>query len=265
MELLTIILTGLLALISPVGFVADRLAAGVIRDRLVEAESLDVRIDNAPTFQLLQGRVDRVRIAGRGVYPVPELRVAVVDVDTDAIDLDLGQLQQGRVVLDEPIQAATRLVLTPEDLNTLLQSQRVQAILDQFPLTLPGDAGGRTLVRYRLANPQVEFLGENRLRVLVDLQDQVLGEAVATTLEVGLRVERGHQLRLVNPQVMVDGQPVPPQLLQRLVAGIERQLTLTQLEPQGLTARLLRLEVSPEGLDLALFVRVAPGAALLNP
>ncbi len=264
-ELFTIVLSGLFTLVSPVGIVADHVAEGLIRERLVRADFLDVRIDNAPNFQVLQGRVDRVRLAGRGIYPVPELRIDIIDVETDPIDIDLPGVQQGRLALDAPLQSAAHLVLKLEDLNTLLQSQRIQDLLDQLPFSLPGQVGAREADRYRLTNPQLEFLGENRIRVRVDLQDQVLQEAIEATVESGLEVVEGHRLVLVDPLVAVDGQPVPRQLINRFVEGVQDQLTLKQLVDLGITARVLQFEITPEALDLAVFVRVDPDSPLLNP
>lgn len=65
MEFLTILLSALLGIVSPAGFVLDRVAETAIRNQLDSAEELSVRIDNTPSYRALQGRVDRVRIAGR--------------------------------------------------------------------------------------------------------------------------------------------------------------------------------------------------------
>jgi len=55
----TIILSGLLGLVSPVGSVIDRTAENAIRSRFEKVEQLQVRVDNAPSYQLLQGKVQR--------------------------------------------------------------------------------------------------------------------------------------------------------------------------------------------------------------
>jgi hypothetical protein len=264
-EFFTILLSGVFTLVAPVGIVADQLAEGLIRERIVRAELIDVRIDNVPNFQIVNGRVDRVRVAGRGVYPIPELRIDTLDVETDIIDLDLPGLQQGRVALDEPLQSAARLVLRTDDINALLQSDRVQQGLEQLAFNLPGADGARQANRYRLTNPRFTFLSGNRLRVQVDLQDQVLNQRIEAVVETGLQIVDGHQLVLVNPSIVVDDTPVPRQLIESFVDGAQPQLTLTQLSDFGVTARVLRFSLTPEALDLAVFVRVNPDSPLLNP
>jgi hypothetical protein len=262
MEWLTIILSSLFTLLSPVGLVADQVAEGLIRERIYQADLIDVRIDNAPNFQIAGGRLGRVRLAGRGVYPVPELRIDTIDVETDPIDVDLGALQSGKVALDEPLQVATRLVLKTEDLNVLLQSDLVQSLLNELQFNLPGTSD-REKNRYGLSNPKVEFLEGNRLRVTVDLQDRVQDEEVTEIVESGFEVIDGHRLALVDPSVVIDGIPIPRQLLDAFMTGIADELTLTQLEEVGVTARILQFELNPAALDLVVFVRVEEDAALL--
>jgi hypothetical protein len=263
MEWITIILSSLFTLISPVGLVADQVAEGLIRDRLYQADLIDVRIDNEPNFQLVGGRVDRVRLAGRGVYPVPELRIDTIDVETDPIDIDLPALQAGKLALDEPLQAASHIVLKTDDLNALLRSPRVQELLNTLQFNLPG-ASDREKNRYGLSDPQIQFLGDNRLRVTVDLADRVQQDQVETVLETSFEVVDGHQLLLIEPTIVIDGQPVPQQLIEAFTEGIRSELTLKQFEEVSVIARVLRFELQPEALDLVVFVRVDPESPLLN-
>lgn len=264
MELITVILVSLFTLVSPVGLVADRLVEGLIRDRLPQAEQLDVRIDNAPSHQLLRGRVEHVRLAARGVYLLPELRIDTLDIETDPIDLSMGQLRQGRIGLDQPVQSAAHLVLKAEDLNHLLQSERVRQQLTDLRFNLPGQAGERQANRYSLANPRLTLLGGDRIRVQVDLQDRVLNETVAAILTTGVAIADGHQWMLLNPEMTVDGEPVPRQLINTLAQGIEARLSLKQLTEVGVVARVLQFELSPEALEVAVFVRVEPDSPLLG-
>ena len=263
MELITIVLSGLLTLISPVGLVADHVAEGLIRERIYQADVLDVRIDNVPNFQLVGGHVDRIRLAGRGVYPIPEFRIDTLDVETDPIDLDLPALRSGRFALKEPIQSAARLVLKTEDINMLLRSQRVQASLDKLRFNLPGGRE-REANRYGLKHPQIEFLAGNRVRITVDLEDRVLGEKVEALLESGLEVTGGSRLTLLEPIIVIDNEPVPQQLINAFLEGVNPALTLKQFEDMSVVARVLQFELRPEALDLAVFVRVNPDSPWLD-
>src|SRR4028118_813800 len=94
MEFFTILLSGLLAVLSPVNLVADKVTEGAIRARFNKVEQLKVRIDNAPNYQLIQGKVERVRIAGRGLWLTPDIRIGALEVETDPINVDLQSLRQ---------------------------------------------------------------------------------------------------------------------------------------------------------------------------
>lgn len=265
MEIVIAMIAGLMAIVSPVGAIVDQLAEDAIHGQIAGADELVVRLDNAPNYQIINGRVDHVRLAGRGVYPIPELRIATIDLETDVLDVDVASLQRGELVLDEPAQAALRLVLTAADLNDFLQTDVVQAILDDLRFTLPGQLGGRTANRYGLTDPSLEFLDGDRLRLLVTLQDEVAQQAIVITVELGLGIVNGSQLQLIDPVISVDGETVPPQLLEGLVTGAQRQLDLRNLEDMGITARVLNFEIRNNEFDLAVFARVEPSSPLLGP
>ncbi|MGD1921307.1 MAG: hypothetical protein ACFCAD_21895 [Pleurocapsa sp.] len=55
MEVLTIVLSGLLSLVSGTGVIADSVAAGKIRSQIISVEQQRVRIDNSPSYSVAQG------------------------------------------------------------------------------------------------------------------------------------------------------------------------------------------------------------------
>jgi LmeA-like phospholipid-binding len=256
MELITILLSSLLGILAPIGLVSDRLATTAIRDRLESADTLAVRIDNAPSYQLLQGKVQRVRIAGRGIVPRPDLRIATFEVETDAIALNPTRLRQGKPQLEQPLQAGVRLELTQEDANHFLQSPAMVERFKTLNLNLPNDASQPE--PYNIKTVQVDFLDSDRLKFLVTLQGQQSGTESMITAESGLSITAGRQLQLVKPQVTLGGAAVPSEIITLLTAGLIQQLDLGRLEDSGLTARVLNFQIDDDQLDLATFVRVEP-------
>jgi LmeA-like phospholipid-binding len=255
MELITILLSSLLGLLAPIGFVSERIATNAIRDRL-DAETLAVRIDNAPSYQLLQGKVQRVRIAGRGVVPQPDLRIAALELETDAIALKPASLRQGQPELKEPLQAGIRVELTEADMNRYLQSGAIAERLKKMSFNLPSN-GGQPPEPYGIKTVQVDFL-ENRLKFLVTLQGQRSGTESQVTAESGLAIASGRQLQLVDPQVTFGGTAVPSEIIVLLTSGLIQQLDLDRFEQSGLTSRVLNFQIQDDQLDLAAFVRIEP-------
>ncbi|PSN17929.1 DUF2993 domain-containing protein, partial [filamentous cyanobacterium CCP5] len=248
---------------SPVGVIVDQLAEDAIRDQIAGAEELYVRIDNMPNFQILNGRLSHVRAAGRGIYPVPDLRIAAVDLETDTIDVDFGRLRRGELALDEPLQVALGLTLRSSDLNQFIQSDWVQQQIERLQFSLPGDRT-REASRYSLANPALSFLEGDRLRIVVDLEDRIVGDAIPIRVELGLNILNGHRLEIVDPDITIAGEAAPAQLITSLAAGVQDSLTLKQLEKFGVTTRVLDFAIRDNELKIAMFARVEPDSPLLN-
>jgi hypothetical protein len=271
MEFLTIFLASLLGIFSPVGLGVEQIAASAIRDQLDQAETLAVRIDNAPNYRVFQGRVERVRIAGRGLYPQAGLRIAALEVETDPIQVNPSQLRQGRFVLEEPLYSGVRLVLTREDINQALGSPQIAEQLRDFSIDFLGNSAA-ALERYELVEPQVEFLDGNRLRLQAILRSQQAraqatqsSVQLAIAIETGLEIVEGRQLQLLNPRVSLDGRPLPPQLVQLLVGGLSQRLDLANLEADGITARILNWQLDRDQISLAALVRIDPQFTATDP
>ncbi|MBD2539873.1 DUF2993 domain-containing protein [Coleofasciculus sp. FACHB-SPT36] len=260
MEFIAIFLSGLLALVSPANLAIDRIAENAIRSQFGKVEQLQVRVDNAPNFQIVQGKVERVRIGGRGLWVTPEFRIAELEMETDPINLDVARLRQKRVrpteLLKEPLQAGVRLVITQQDINQALQSPAVSAQLRKLGSRILGSNADMLVQRYEFVNPQVEFLGDNRLRFQLELQEPGNADKLVVSVESGLGIVAEHQLQLIEPNVLVNGMPVPPLLLASFVSGLNSRLDLRTLEDRGIAARLLKLDLNQEQLELAAFVRV---------
>ncbi|WP_017297818.1 DUF2993 domain-containing protein [Nodosilinea nodulosa] len=266
MELITILLSTLLGVAATGGVVVDTLAETALRGQLAGAEDLQVRIDNVPNYQLANGRIEHTLIAARGVETrqLPGLRIDSIDLETDPVDVDLGRLRRGELVLDRPAQAALRLRLKDDDLNAFFQSPLVQTWLNTLEFTLPGAAGAREQNRYGLANPSLRFLEGDRFRIQVDLQDRVTQETIPIEIDLGLSVLNGHRFALVDPTITVDGEETPPQLLESFVQGAQEQLTLRRLEPLGVIARVINFKVRDNELDMAIFARIEPTSPFLR-
>ncbi|NMG09590.1 DUF2993 domain-containing protein [Brasilonema sp. UFV-L1] len=266
MEFFTLLVSGLLGLVTPVGLVIDRTAESAMRSQLAQVEQLQVRVDNAPTHQLLQGKVEKVRVAGRSLQlkKWQEIRIAALELETDTIELELGSLGKKRPLFKRPLQVGVRLVLTQQDINKLIQSPQFMAILQKLKINT-GDSSktGYDSV-YTFANPNVRFLANNRLSFQVELQEKGLEKPLLITVESGLSLVGGRNIQLVNSIVAANGQQVPPQIVNAVVNNFNKQLDLGNLEGDGLQVRILKLNMKPEELEIAAFLRVEPSSRFLE-
>jgi hypothetical protein len=263
MEVLVILLSSLLTLISPVGIVSDRLAQSVIRKQLAGAEQLVVRIDAAPTYQLLQGKADRIRIAGRGLYPLKDVRIEALELETDPIRLDASRLGRGKTRLLEPLGTGIRLVVKAADIQRALRSPATLQQIGKMGRFL-SDRDTKRLQKVEILNPQFEFLDNQRLRLQLELREKGKQDALRIFAETGLEAIDGTRLGLVNPIVRLDSEPAPEELLRGLRNGVLERSDLKQLEKSGITARILALKLDRQQLELVVFVQIKPQNSLIR-
>ena len=284
MEILAIVLSGLLSVVSGGGIVLDSLAKGGIRSQVISVEQQAVRIDNRPSYQLAQGKVGRVRIANRGVKIEPGLRIAVLDLASDPLTLkrdrlNLDSIDDLRESLAKPASGAIRLVLTQKDLNRTLQSPQVLARLQQ---TLNGSIArraGSTNIRYELSDLSLELRPANRLEVRFKLSrptrinyDTKTGTSnpnnrsreLDIALKLAIEVVNGKTFRILKPQGTVNGRPMSSRLLDGFARGIGDRLDLNFLEADGILTRILQLEIDEDKLELVSFILVETKPAQLS-
>ncbi|NET59846.1 MAG: DUF2993 domain-containing protein [Symploca sp. SIO2E6] len=267
MELFTILLSSFITFISPINSVGDIVVENALRSRLEKVEQLEVRIDNVPNHQITQGKLQRVRIASRGVQLTSDVRISTLELDIDQVDVNLPALLQQEPeaspdLFRKPLQAGIRLVLTEDDINQLLQSPRVMARISQSLGNVLKRLPGAEDQNYQLSSTQVQFLEENRLAIQLQFQDMdTEAEKLNLRLETGLEVENRQRLKLIEPLIAINDTPVPPLLIPGLTAMVRNFTDLGKLEDAGIFVRILKLEINSNELEVANFVRVEESTA----
>lgn len=259
MELLAGLLTSVLGLAGAPGIAIDRIAADFLRGQIVKAETLEVRVDNAPNYQILLGNVDRIRVAGRGVYILEFLRIDQIDLETDPISIDPNSLQSGKIVLRRPLQAAARVVLRSEDVNTALRSPTIQSSFKSLSIDITGTNKNPEILD--LVNPEVTFLERDRIRLSATLQSQPTAtKPTPTKLKVSVNAELktigGTKLQIINPKIELEGTPVPDKIANAFAQGLNKVLDLRQLESRGIFARVLKLELTEGKMQVIGFAKM---------
>jgi hypothetical protein len=257
---IVISIIALLATLSGVGgYYADNLVRDLVRSQLSGAERLEVRVEAIPNYKLISGEIDRLRLAGRGLYVRPDLRIARLDVETDGILIDLGSTPK----LRRPLQAAINLELTETDLNRALNAPDILKSLQGLKAELPGGVGGSGQPEVlNFTEPHIALVGENQVIVQSVVRVEGKEKTLLVTFRSGLAVDRGTRLRLVNPVFTLDDVPVPPEIADVFLSGLNQVVDFEQLAKQGIDARILKLEVEPGQLNFVGFARIEkiPGA-----
>ncbi len=227
-------------------------SARVRASQFTKVEKLQVRIDNPPSHQLLLSKVQRLRIAGRGLQLKQlAIRLAVLELETGPIDLDISSLGRGKPKLEQPLQAGIRLVFNSQDINQALKSKAVVNRLQNLGLNVLQTPSREQ--RLQAVNPRVELL-PNRLRLQVELTE-VDALPLAITVEVGINIIAGRQIQLVDPVIYVQ-EEVPGRIVDAIASNFNKQLNQANLEAYGISARVLKLVIAQQKLEIAAFVRV---------
>ncbi len=265
MEWLAIALTGFLSFLSPVNFIGDQVIANQIRQRVYSVEDLSVRVDNAPNYQLVQGKIERLRIASKGLEVVQHLRLEKLQLETDPIDLDFKALSAEnrnlpglRKALRQPLQGATEIVITEADINQALADPNFKARLQtQINQRIPAD-----IPRFQLLNANVDFLDDDRLALVLDLGQQLEPaqelEKLTISIETGINIQNGDRLILVNPVAELNGRKVNTNVLNSIISSFSDKLSLKRLESQGIIARVLRYDITPDEFSFSAFGSIQP-------
>lgn len=280
MEILAIVLSGLLSLVSGGGTVLNSVAASRIFSQ-VDAQKRVIRIDNTPSYQISQGKVGAIRIAAQDVEIKSALKIAVLELETDPVDVDLTNLRKSnlnsldelRESLDQPFQGAGKLILTEADLNQALQSPEILAQLEKTLNRLISSKSGSTNIAYELQNIQVELSPTNHLGVKFKLsrslkgfefdndskkgsKDAAASRELAIALKLKIKVLNSKIIQITETKGSVNGRPISPRLLNGFAEGISDRLNLDDLAADGILARILQLEVNEDKLKLVGFLKL---------
>jgi len=267
MEALTILLSSLFLVASPSGLLLDQITHSFLKSTFDEAETWQVRVDNAPAHRLLQGQVGQLRIAGRGIWLTPGLQLAKLEIETDAIDINPDNFREGPglAFLDRPLQAGVSIGFTDTALNEWLSSPEMSDRLRQIAISSLPRVAAAQLERYHIVNPQITFL-DNRIRLQVQLVQLSNPETepssepfeLALAVESGFTIIKGWGLELVDLEVTVNQEPVPPLAIDLIQEGVREQFDLRTLESNSVILRLLQMQITPGQLEMAGFLRVQP-------
>lgn len=241
------------------GYLVDRTAEQLLLEQLDRAEVLEVRVESTPSYRLLQGDADRILVAGRGLHLDPYPRVEVLELETDPISIPPSSFQGNSLQLEQPIQAAVRVVITEADLNMALRAPEIlsqfQDIQADLPFASPQSAGAVVDLR----EPSIEFMGEQRIQLAAQLVERTPDgqeDVVDLVFSAELAVENSQRLRLVSPEFIIDSVRVPEEISGAFLGGLNEVLDLSDLDAQGIVIRVLQFEVTPETLEVVGFVRI---------
>jgi LmeA-like phospholipid-binding len=252
MEWLVIGLSSFLGLIAPVGGISDRLLEQQIRKQVHQVEALTVQITAVPTYKLAQGQIDQLRLSATGLSPLQDVRLEKLELETDSIVLK--SLKKPK--LARPLNLGAHIILTEADLNRAIAIPKIATQLrnlefEAFP--------GAKKSEYSFNNLTIDLQPHRQLKIRADLTEKGYSEILKLELQATLELKADRTaIKLTQLTATADGQPMPPTIVTAFSKAIDRALDLTQLEKRQITARIVQLETTDSGLDLAAILQIRP-------
>ncbi len=252
MEWLVIGLSSFLGLIAPVGGISDRLLEQQIRKRVHHVDVLTVQVTAVPTYKLAQGQIDQLRLSAQGISPFQDVRLEKLELETDSIVLKSLK----KTKLARPLNLGAHIILTEADLNHAIATPKIAAKLRNIQFeAFPGAKESE----YSFNNVVIDLQPRRQLKIRADLAEKGYTEILKLELQakLELKVDRS-AIKLTNLTATADGQPMPQPIVTAFTKAIDRALDLTQLEKRKITARMVQLETTDSGLDVAAIVQIRP-------
>lgn len=214
-----------------------------ISSQLDEVENLDVNIQTNP-FQLMQGKVDSVMIAGEGAVMKEDLRVESFEVRTGSIAINPGGVLFGKIELTQPADANARFVLHENDLNRAFSSNFLRDKLQNLEVQVNGKA-----VPFDITNAKIDLLDEQTLELEADVLLKDTNET-------------HHFKTIAKPQVQAQGQKIGLEIISTDAEGLSPELTdalcstmmefldLRNFSLEGMSLTLQQLKMDADRLTL---------------
>lgn len=254
MKFLTTLTTIFISFISSGGLILDTILTNFLRSYTQNIEQLEIRVNNLPSYKILQGQAKTIKIASRGLTFKENVRIETLEIETDAVNINLQNLKKGNInnwrqTLKEPLQGGLRLVLTETDINETLQSAQIQSYLENL-------LNNSRNFNFEIINAHLNLIANNRIKLetQIKLLNQGAEETLNITLEFGLEVIKGHKIKIVEPMGTLNGRQLSKKLLQGFADNIN--FDCQSLETYGIILRILELEINDNEIKLAAFGRL---------
>lgn len=209
----------------------SRVVSAAIKALFRHSEQIEAQVRAEPVTKLLQGSLDGFDLMARGLQMYNGLRIAGLELFSQAVAIDFSEIFRGQVKLRQPTQSRMRVVLTEEDLshsfNTpFVAKQMAKLRIQDQPLGL--------------RNVKVAISNEGRLTI------QAEAKGSSETWEpiqfaAGVEVEDRRCVRFVD--VEYQGSPLGQALAAELVGHINSILDLDSFALDGTQLRLDQVRI----------------------
>lgn len=207
-----------------------------IKSQLDEVDELNIDIRTDP-IKVIQGEVDSVTIAGKGMVIQQDLRMETLEINTDTVAIDPLSVLFGNIELTQPTSATARIVLTEVDLNRALSSDFLQAKLKLLKLQQQGKP-----VTANVEKVQINLPGDGKIRIDAEFLVLETAEKKQVTAVCLPQLKQAEQ-RITLEILSAEGQGLTPELATAIFDQVTTLLDLKNFELPGMSLHLKEFDV----------------------
>jgi hypothetical protein len=206
-----------------------------IASQLDEVENIDVDIRTNPG-NLVQGKVDSVKISGQGLIMKQDLRMDNIQISIDKVSINPLSAVFGNIELTHPTDAEARIVLTQVDLNRAFNSDYVLAKLQGLKMEMDGK---QVTVDVRSANLELPGDGKFVISASFSIAQQSEIKKLAATAIPKIK-DNGNRICLEI--LAAEGEGLTLDLVMAIFAQLSALLDLRNFSIPGVSLQLRQLD-----------------------
>jgi hypothetical protein len=226
-------------------FVSQAIQLG-LSSQLSNAEDLkvDVRTD---LLKIVQGQADSVSVRGQGMV-VQDLRLDEMELHTQELDLNALSLLLGKLELDKPLNATSRVVLTEADVN---QAMNNPAIVNRIP-PFKFQIDGQTVAIVLQPPIKISFPGQGKIAIDATAQAAEQGKLHHIRFSATAYPKMGDRPVLLESFQCHGGGAVSLDLMLAMMQRVKELMELPSLQYEGIAFRIREMKAEVGRLVLQL-------------
>lgn len=206
-----------------------------LSSQLDQADKLEVDVEADP-LSLVQGKVESVTIEGEGLVMKGDLRMEELDMEMTNIDINPLSAAFGKIELNKPTEASTRVVLTEGDINRAFNSEYVGSMLQNQQVQVNGQP-------MTIDTKKVDFRlpGEGKIALNTTVFLRETGETKQVSFTAVPRVSANGQNVSLEDVHYTEGEELSPELTKALLDKASELLNLSNFDLEGMSLRIKQL------------------------
>lgn len=206
-----------------------------LSSQLDQADKLEVDVAADP-LSLVQGKVESVTIEGEGLVMQGDLRMEELEMEMTNIDINPLSAAFGKIELNKPTQASTRVVLTEADINRAFNSEYVGSMLQNQQVQVNGQP-------MTIDTKKVDFRlpGEGKVALNTTVFLRETGETKQVSFTAVPRVSANGQNVSLEDVQYTEGEELSAELTKALLDKASELLNLSNFDLEGMSLRIKQL------------------------